>query len=175
MPLALVEAATSSAPLDKGNEVVVVPSDDDEDSAEGQVFKRQRTTQHAPQTVASATSFSHGADSLRENPPSANSLPQPMTLEGGTGPEPTSVPPPAPELPLPMQDSLRGFLDRTFPRGQAEEPQKENLYYDMGTFMSCAHTWHAQARAKAVEASAFQTLEKEVPSLKEEKEKLATH
>jgi len=75
MPLALVETATSSAPLDKGKMVVEVTSDDDEDSAEGQVFKRQRTTQHAPQTVASATSSSHGAESLREDPPSATSPP----------------------------------------------------------------------------------------------------
>jgi len=96
MPLALVEVATSSAPLDKGKGVVVVPSDDDEDSVEGQVFKRQRTTQHAPQTATSATSSSHWAESLRENPPSANLPPQPMALEGGTGLEPTSVPPPAP-------------------------------------------------------------------------------
>jgi len=32
-----------------------------------------------------------------------------------------------------------------------------------------------QAKAKGVEAFAFQTLEKEVASLKEEKERLATH
>ena len=63
VPLALVEASASSAPLDKGKRVVEVVSDD-EDSAKGQVFKRQRT-QHAPQMVASATSSSHGAESLR--------------------------------------------------------------------------------------------------------------
>ncbi|XP_068474910.1 uncharacterized protein [Phaseolus vulgaris] len=45
----------------------------------------------------------------------------------------------------------------------------------MGVFMSYAHSWHMQARAKAVKASAFQALEKEVASLKEEKERLATH
>jgi len=39
MPLALVETATSSTPLDKGKRVVEVTSDDDEDSFEGQVFK----------------------------------------------------------------------------------------------------------------------------------------
>jgi len=39
---------------------VVVVTDDDEDFAEGQVFKRQRTIQHAPQQVTSATSSSHG-------------------------------------------------------------------------------------------------------------------
>ena len=41
--------------------------------------------------------------------------------------------------------------------------------------MSCAHTWHAQAKAKGVKTSAFQTLEKEVASLKEENERLTTH
>jgi len=45
----------------------------------------------------------------------------------------------------------------------------------MGAFMSRAHSWHMQARAKTVQASAFQTLEREVASLKEEKEKLTTH
>jgi len=141
MPLALVEAATSSAPLDKGKRVVEVVSDD-EDSTGGQVFKRRRT-QHAPQTVTYATSSSHGAESLRKDPPSATSPPQPTDLEGGIEAEPTIVPPPAPELPLPMQDSLRGFLGRSSPRGQAEGPQKESIYYYMGAFMSCAHTWHA--------------------------------
>jgi len=39
VPLALVEVGASSAPLDKGKRVVEVVSDD-EDPAEGQVFKR---------------------------------------------------------------------------------------------------------------------------------------
>jgi len=173
MPLALVEVVPSSAPLDKGKRVVEVVSDD-EDSAEGQVFKRQRT-QHAPQTVTSATSSSHGAESLREDPPSATSPPQPLDLEGGVETGPTGVPPPAPELPLPMQDSLRGFLGRASPGGHAERPQRESLYYYMGAFMSYAHSWHTQARAKVVQASIFQALGKEVASLKEEKERLATH
>jgi len=120
MPLVLAEAGASSAPLDKGKGVVEVVSDD-EDSAEGQDFKRQRT-QHAPQTVTSATSASHGAESLREDPSSATSPPQPMDLEGGVETEPTGVPPLAPELPLPMQDSLRGFFGRASPGGQAEGP-----------------------------------------------------
>jgi len=38
MPLALVEVAAAPAPLDKGKRVVVVPSNDEEDSARGQVF-----------------------------------------------------------------------------------------------------------------------------------------
>ena len=109
------------SPPDKGKRVVEVVSDD-EDSAEGQVFKRQRT-QHAPQTVTSATSSTHGAESLREDPPSATSPPQPMNLEGGVETEPTGVPPPAPELPLPMQDSLRGFLGRASPVTKLKAPR----------------------------------------------------
>ena len=92
MPLALVEAAAPSAPLDKGKRVGVV-TDDDEDSAEGQVFKRQRTIQHAPQQVTSATSSSHGAESLREDPPSSTSPPHPTNPEVKT--EATTILPPA--------------------------------------------------------------------------------
>ena len=118
IPLALVEAAAPSAPLDKGKRVVVVPSDDDEDSAEGQVFKQHRTTQRAPQTATSATSSSHGADSLREDPPSASSPPRSGALEGraDVDPEPTH-----PEFPSPIWDSLRGYLERESSRGQHEE------------------------------------------------------
>jgi len=122
VPLALAEASAKPAPLDKGKQVVVVPSDDEEDSARGQVFKRRRITRAAPQVATSTTSSSHGAESLRENPPSATSPPQPMALEGGIEAELTTVPSLAPELPLPMQDSLRGYLGSMAPRGQAEGP-----------------------------------------------------
>jgi len=94
MPPALVETAAPSAPLNKGKRVVVVPSDDDEDFAEGQVFKRRRTTQHAPQTATSATSSSHGVDSLREDPPSASSPPR--SLEGRADAEPEPALPESP-------------------------------------------------------------------------------
>jgi len=73
MALALAETPTEPAPLDKGKGVVVVPFDDEGDSAEGQVFKRRRTSRAAPQVATSTTPSSHGAESLRENPPSANS------------------------------------------------------------------------------------------------------
>ena len=138
VPLALVEAGTSAAPLDKGKRVVEIISDD-EDSAEGQVFKRQRT-QHAPRTVTSAASSSYGAESLREDPPSATSPPQSVHQERGLEAEPVGVLPPAPELPLPMQESLRGFLSMGSSVNQTEEPQRETLYYYMGLFMSCVYT-----------------------------------
>ncbi|XP_068492114.1 uncharacterized protein [Phaseolus vulgaris] len=45
----------------------------------------------------------------------------------------------------------------------------------MGAFMACASTWREQAKAKAIEASNLQAVEKEVASLREEKERLARH
>jgi len=136
MPLALAETPAEPSPLDKGKGVVVVPFDAEENSAEGQVFKRRRTSQAAPQVATSTTSSSHGAESLRENPPSATSPPQPMALEGGLGTEPTSAPPPAPELSPPIQDSLRGYLEKMSPRDQAEGPKKEGMFYYMGAVPS---------------------------------------
>ncbi|XP_068474813.1 uncharacterized protein [Phaseolus vulgaris] len=173
MPLALAETTAVPALLDKGKMVVVVPSEDEDESAEGQVFKRRRTTRASPQAVTSTSSSNHGIDSLRENPPSATSPPQPMALEGGTETEPTSAPPPAPELPPPIQDTLRGYLKKMSPCDQAEGPKKEGMYYYMGAFIACANSWREQAKAKAIEASALQSLEKENASLKEEKETLA--
>jgi len=164
MPLALAEAVAVPAPLDKGKRVVVVPSDEEEDSARGQVFKRRRTTQAAPCAATSVVSSSSGADSLREHPPSANSPPPPSVLEGETEPEPTSAPTPVPKLPPPIQDSLRGFLGSMAPRGHAEGPQKESMFYYMGAFMACANTWREQAKARAIEASTLQALKKEVAS-----------
>ena len=43
VPLTMVETATIPTPLDKGKGVVVIPSKDDEDIEDGQVFKRRRT------------------------------------------------------------------------------------------------------------------------------------
>ena len=75
VPLALVETATTPASLDKGKGVVVVPSEDDEDSADGHIFKRRRTTK----VVTSTSSSNHGVESLREHPqaplPHPNNLP----------------------------------------------------------------------------------------------------
>ena len=135
----------------------------------------QSTPQSAPQTAPSVTSSSHGAESLREDPPSASSPPHLRALEGMVEVEPESAPPLAPELPSPIQDSLRGFLEGRSPRGQAEGPKKEGIFYYMGAFMACASTWREQAKAKAIEASNLQALEKEVVSLRWEKERLARH
>ena len=148
--------------------MVVVPSEDKEDSAEGQVFKRRRTTQAAPQAVTSTSSSSHGAKSLREHPPSATSPPQPMALEGGVKSEPAQAAF-ASELPLPVQEMLRGYLEKLSPSSQTGGPKKEGMNYYLGAFMASANTWRDQAKAKAIEVSALQALEKENALLKEEK------
>jgi len=165
MPLALAESTAAPAPLDKGKAVVVIPSEDEEDSAEGQVFKRRRTTRAAPQVATFTSSSSHVAESLREHPPSATSPPQPMALEGRVESE-TAQPAPAPKLPLPIQETLRGYLEKLSPHSQAEGPKKEGMNYYMGAFIACANTWRDQARAKVIEASALQAMEKENALLK---------
>jgi len=164
VPLALVETTATSVPLDKGKGVVVLPSDDEEDSAEGQVFKRRRTAK----VITSTSSSNHSADSLREHPPSATSPPQQLALEGGVESEPAQVAS-APELPQPVQEMLRGYLHKVSPGGQSEGAKKEGMNFYLGAFMACANSWRDQARAKASEVSALQALEKECASLKEEK------
>jgi len=169
MPLALAETTTTPGPLDKGKGVVVLPSDNEEDSVGGQDIKRTRTTK----VVTSTSSSNHGAESLREHPPSATSPPQQMALEGGIESEPTPAPTPAPEFPQPVQEMLSGYLHKVSPWGQSEGAKKEGMNFYLGAFLASANTWRDQARAKASDLSALQALEKECASLKEEKEILA--
>ena len=166
VPITMVETATTPAPIDKGKGVVVVPSDEDEDSVDGQVFKRTRTTK----VVTSTSSSTHGAESLREHRPSATSPPHQLALEGGVESEPTPTPMPAPELPQPIQELFRGYLRRATPGGLSEEAKKETVAYYLRAFLVCANSWRDQARAKANELSTLQDLEKELASLKEQKE-----
>ena len=143
-----------------------VPSEDDEDTEDEQVFKRRRTNK----VVASPSSSIQDAESLRERPPSATSPPHQMVLEGRVESKPPqTTPTPAPKLPQPVQELLRGYLHRVSPGGQSEEVKKEGVNYYLGAFLACANSWRDQARAKASEISALQALEKECASLKEEK------
>jgi len=102
----MVETATTPAPLDKGKGVVVVPSEDDEDIEDGQVFKRRKTNK----VVSSHSSSNLDVEPLREHPPSATSSPHQLALGGGVESEPTPTPASAPELPQPVQELLRGYL-----------------------------------------------------------------
>jgi len=160
----LAESTDAPAPLDKGKRVVVVPSEDEDESTEGQVFKRRRTTRAAPQAVISTSSSNHNAGSLREH---LQAPPHPHNQR------PISAPPLALELPLPIQETLRGYLEKMSPSSQTEGPKKEGMNYYMDAFIAYANTWQAQAKTRAVEASTFQALEKENASLKEEKDSLA--
>jgi len=103
----MVGTASPTAPLDKGKGLVVVPSNEEEDTAEGLVFKRKRTT-----TMATSHSTSQkDAQAPRENLPSALTPLNYMALGEGaeTNPEPT--PTSAPELP----DHLLKGLQQTLP------------------------------------------------------------
>jgi len=157
VPLALAETATTPTPLDKGKGVVVVPSEDEEDSADGQVFKRRRTTK----VVTSTSSSNHGAESLREHHLSATSPPQQLALEGGVESEPTPTPTSAPELPQPVQELLKGYLRRITPGGPLQNAKKESMAYHLGAFLACATTWRDQPRP--VNLLPFRLLKKSVP------------
>jgi len=161
VPLTMVETATTPAPLDKGKGVVVIPSEDDEDTEDGQVFKRRRTTK----VVTSHSSSNHGAESPREHPPSATSPPLQLALGGGVQSAPTPNPAPAPELPQPVQGFLRGFMHQATPGGSTDKTTEEGVAYYIGEYFSNAGSWREQAEAKADNCLA---LEKELALLKEQ-------
>jgi len=95
-----------------------------------------------------------------------------MALEGRVESIPAQAAP-APELPSPVQEMLRGYFHKLSPGSQAEGAKKEGMNFYLSAFMACANTWREKAKAKASEAFAIQALEKENASLKEEKETLA--
>jgi len=68
IPLAIVRASPTSAPLEKGKRVVEITSDD-EDTMEGPCFKRRK----AAVVVTSHSSFARCPASFRDHPPSASS------------------------------------------------------------------------------------------------------
>jgi len=157
----VVETATTPAPLEKGKGVVVIPSEDDEDTEDGQVFKRRRTNK----VVTSHYSSNHGAESLREHPPSATSPPDQLALGAGVESAPTPDPTPAPELPQPVQGFIKGFLHQATPGGSTDTTTKEGVAYCIGEYLSNARSWREQAEAKANDCLA---LEKELALLKEQ-------
>ena len=67
IPLATVRTSPLPAPLEKNKGVVIVPSDEKEDSVEGPVFKTRRIITVA----ASHSSSDKHAESLRDHPPPA--------------------------------------------------------------------------------------------------------
>jgi len=105
-----VVANLTPVPLDKGKGFLVAPSDD-EDSGEGQVFKRRRTNR----VISSRSPSPQHGESLRDNPPSATSPPPQMGQEEGAKsalpPKQTAAQASAPEvltIPLAIMQLMRG-------------------------------------------------------------------
>ena len=172
VPLVVV-ANLTLAPLDKGKGVLVAPSDD-EDSGEGQVFKRRRTNR----VISSRSPSSQHGESLRDNPPSATSPPpqigQKEGAESTLPPTQTAAQTPAPKvltIPPAIMQLMRGFNERS-PGSSSGEARKEGMPYYMGAFLAVALDWRAQAKTKAVEMQTLQALKRKVATLKEEKLKL---
>ena len=67
---------------------------------------------------------------------------------------------------------MRGFNDKMSPGEPSGFPRSEGMPYYMGAFLAVALEWRAQAKSKAVEARALQSLRQEVTALKEEEENL---
>jgi len=139
---------------------VVIASDDEEDNLGGPVFKRRKAT-------TAATSYSSSAGrptSFRDNPPSASSPQNPLALEDGgksTHEPPLAI---APELPLVLQQILRGYQQGTMGSSTTEAVQ-ENLALSFGEFFAHANSSSHEAELKTKEQLA---LAEELALVKEE-------
>jgi len=141
IPLATLRASPSPAPLEKNKGVVLIPSNEDEDSVEGPVFKRRRTTAVA----TSHSSSDKRLASLRDNPPSASSPPRILALEEGAETVPEPSPAPAPELPRVIQHILRGIQQEAL--GNLDDGAlPENMALGLGGLLARAS--FSEARAK---------------------------
>jgi len=132
----MVGTSFPPAPLDKGKGVVIVPFSDEEDTAEGPVFKRRRTT-----TVATSHSTSNkDAKSLRDHPPSPLTPPNYMALREGAETIPEPTPAPSPELPRAIQYLLKGF-QQVLPEDPSCEAMEKNALRSLGGYLSLASSW----------------------------------
>jgi len=146
IPLAMVGTSSPPAPLDKGKGVVIVPSSDEEDTAEGPIFKRRRTT-----TVATSHSTSNkDFESLRDHPPSALTPPNYMALGEGAETIPEPTPSLAPELSRAIQYLLKGF-QQVLPEDPSCEAMEENALRSLGGYLSLASSWRQETETKAKE------------------------
>jgi len=131
IPLATAKASPPLAPLEKGKGVVHISSDDEEDTMEGPVFKRRKVA-----TVATSHSSSarHSA-SFRDHPLSASSPRGPLALEGGGERVPEPAPALVPELPLVLQQILKGYQKGVM-GSSTNEAVQENLALSLGEFFA---------------------------------------
>jgi len=96
IPLATTRASPTPTPLERNKSMVAIESDEDEDIAEGPVFKRRRVV---VATTSDSTTIGRPA-SFRDHSPSTSSPHSLLALEGGGESTPgNEQTPPAPELP----------------------------------------------------------------------------
>jgi len=105
IPLATIKASPPPSPLEKNKGVVFIASDD----VEGSAFERRKTTMVATSNSSSA----RRPASVRDNPPSASSPLNFLALDEGVETVPEPTPAPALELPLVLQQILRGYQQDT--------------------------------------------------------------
>jgi len=142
-------ASPPPAPLEKNKGVVLITSDDDEDTMEGPVFTRRKIT-----TIATSHSSSaRRPASLRDNPPSTS--PQNLlALEDGAESVPEPVPAPTPELPLVLQQILKGYQKRAM-GSSTEEALQESMALNLGEFFARANSSSHEAELKTREQQAL--------------------
>jgi len=97
---------------------------------EGSAFKRRKTTM-----VATSHSFSaRRPASLRDNPPSVSSPPNLLALEDGAESVHELASAPAPELPLVLQQILKGYQKGAI-RSYTDEALQESMGLNLGEFL----------------------------------------
>jgi len=150
VPLATVRASPPSTPLEENKGVVLIASDDDEDTMEGPTFKRQKTTMVA----TSHSSSVRRSTSLRDNPPSASSPPNLLALEDGAESVPEPAPAPAPEFPLVLQQILRGYQKEAM-GSSIDEALQESMALSLGEFFARANSSFHKVELKTKEQQAL--------------------
>jgi len=150
IPLATVRASPPPTPLEKNKGVVLITSEDEEDTMDGPVFKRRK----AATAATSHSSCARRLASLRDYPPSVSSPQGPLALEGGGESVPEPAPAPAPELPLVLQQILKGYQKRAMGSSTPEAVQ-ENLALSLGEFLAQANASSHEVELKAKEQLAL--------------------
>ena len=130
--------------------MVLIASDDDEDTVEGPAFKRWKTTMVA----TSHSSSVRRPASLRDNPPSASSPPNLLALEDGAESVPEPAPAPTPELPLVLHQILKGYQKKAM-GSSTDEALQESMALILKEFFARANSSFHEAELKTKEQQAL--------------------
>jgi len=150
VPLATARASPPPSPLEKNKGGVLITSDDDEDTMEGPAFKRRKTTMVA----TSHSSSARRPASLRDNPPSSTSPPNLLALKDGAESAPEPAPAPAPEVPLVLQQILRGYQKGAM-GSSTNEALQESMALSLGEFFARANSSSHENKMKTKEQQAL--------------------